>query len=83
MNDDRHYWLDEPKNIDRLFWLLVVVCAVLAASDFVIHRHCHFSYEAIPDFYCIVGFFAFFLIVLAGRALRKVLQRSEDYYDHD
>jgi len=83
MNDARRGWFDEPKNLNRIFWVLAGLCAALAIADLVIHRHGHFSYEDMPAFYCAVGFLAFFLIVLAGRALRRVLQRDEDYYDAD
>jgi hypothetical protein len=32
-------------------------------------------------FYGVFGFAAFWLIVIAGKHLRKVLMREEDYYD--
>jgi len=83
MSDERRYWLDEPRNVDRLFWGLAVVCGLLVVVDFFLHRHAHFSFEEFPGFYGALGFVAFFLIVLAGRYLRRVLQRPEDYYDRD
>ncbi|WOI53968.1 hypothetical protein [Parvularcula sp. LCG005] len=36
-----------------------------------------------PAFYALVGFVSFAFIVLAGQHLRKILMRSEDYYDDD
>jgi uncharacterized membrane protein len=81
MNTGRKYWLDDPANVNRLYWLLVVVCVVLFAADFVIHRHVHFGWESFPGFYAIVGFVAFWCIVIAGKHLRKILWRPEDYYD--
>jgi hypothetical protein len=83
MNDERRHWLDEPANVNRLFWVLAAVCGALAIADLLIHRHGHFAFEEVPTFFCAVGFLAFFLIVLAGRALRHILQRDEDYYDAD
>ena len=83
MNDERKRWLDEPRNVNRLFGALCVVCALLVAAELFVHKHAHFSFEEIPGFYVALGFVAFFLIVLAGRALRRVLQRDEDYYDRD
>jgi len=81
MSDDHKHWLDEPANVSRLYRLLVVVCALLFAADFAIHRHVHFSWEAFPGFYAIVGFVAFWCIVIAGKHLRKLLWRPEDTYD--
>ena len=75
------YWLDEPKNVDKIFWGLVVVCAALVMIDLFLHRHTHYSWEALPGFYGIVGFAAFWCIVIIGKHLRKILMRDEDYYD--
>lgn len=81
MSGDRKTWLDEPGNVNRLYRLLVAVCVLLFGADFLIHRHVHFSWEAFPGFYAIVGFVAFWCIVIAGKHLRKILWRPEDYYD--
>ena len=81
MSDDSRRWLDEPGNVTRLYRLLLVVCVVLFAADLVVHRHAHFPWEAFPGFYAIVGFAAFWCIVIAGKHLRKILWRPEDTYD--
>lgn len=81
MSGDRKRWLDEPRNVDRIWWGLCAVCAVLVGLDFILHRHGHFRFEEWPAFYAVVGFAAFYLIVIAGKHLRKVLMRDEDYYD--
>ena len=81
MSDERKRWLDEPKNVNKLFWGLVVVCALLFVVDFFLHRHAHFGFDGWRGFYGVVGFLAFFLIVLTGKPLRKLLKREEDYYD--
>jgi hypothetical protein len=80
-HDDRSYWLDEPGNQKKVFWALCVICAVVAAAELVVHRHPHFSWEGFPFFYCIFGFIAFWCVVIAGKHLRKILWRPEDYYD--
>jgi len=81
MSDDRQRWLDEPKNVDKVWWGLCAVCALLVAIDLFLHRHAHFAWEAWPGFYAAVGFVAFYAIVIAGKHLRKLLMRDEDYYD--
>ncbi len=79
--DGRRYWLDEPKNVNKIFWGLVAACTLLVAIDLFLHRHAHWDWEALPGFYGAVGFAAFWCIVIAGKHLRKILMRKEDYYD--
>ncbi len=43
--------------------------------------HGHFSWENWPGFFAIFGFVTFAGAVLAGKQLRKILMRKEDYYD--
>jgi hypothetical protein len=81
MNDDRSYWLDDERNRNSLFWGLVVVCGLLLVAELFVHRHAHFGWEALPFFHAFVGFVAFWCIVIAGKHLRKILMRDEDYYD--
>lgn len=79
-HDDRR-WLDEPRNVTRLVWGLVVVCGALLLADLFYHKHVHFPWEEWFGIYAVFGFAAFFFIVLAGKHLRKLLMRDEDYYD--
>ncbi len=81
MNDQYTYWLDDPRNLNRLYWGLVVVCVLLGVADLFVHRHVHFSWESFPNFYGFFGFAAFWCVVIAGKNLRKILWRPEDYYD--
>ena len=80
-NDERRYWLDEPRNVDKVFWALAGVCALLLVIELFLHRHPHFGWDAWPGFYGVFGFVAFWCIVIAGKHLRKILMRDEDYYD--
>ncbi|MXO62475.1 hypothetical protein GRI48_05555 [Altererythrobacter oceanensis] len=64
----------------RVFYVL---CAVLVAADFVIHRHVYHPWENLPAFYAIFGFVACVVLVLIATQMRKVLMRDEDYYDDD
>ena len=79
--DEHTTWLDDSKNVDKIWWALCAICALLFAADFFLHRHAHFDWESWPGFYAVVGFVAFYGIVLAGKQLRKLLMRKEDYYD--
>ena len=77
----KKYWLDDPKNVTRIVWTLVAVCVLLLAAGFFIQMHVHYEWEAWPGFFAIFGFVAFAGAVLAGKQLRKILMRKEDYYD--
>jgi len=81
MNDEKKYWLDQPGNVNRLYWGLVAVCVLLGTADFFIHRHAYSVWEGFPNFYGFFGFAAFWVIVIIGKNLRRFLWRPEDYYD--
>ena len=83
-HDERTYWLDDKKNVDKICYALYTVCAVVALADFFPYKHhLHFDFEYWPGFYSIYGFVACVALVLAATQLRKVLMRDEDYYDGD
>lgn len=73
-------WLDKPRNVTRLVYVLYAICAVLVAAELVVHRHAHFTFEAWFGFYAIFGFGAYCVIVLSARALRRMVRRDENYY---
>lgn len=75
------YWLDKPSSARLLYRGLWVVCAGLAVADLLYHRHTIFAFEGIPAIYGLYGFVCFFGIVIAGKYLRKLVGRKEDYYD--
>ena len=65
----------------RLVWILVGVCAVLLAFEFVADRYGPFDVEHLFGFYAIFGFVASLVVVLLTRLLRPLVARREDYYD--
>jgi hypothetical protein len=81
MSVERHRWLDNPRNVTRLYRGLWAVGLVLVLLDAVVHRHEDIDFAATPTFYAVYGFFACVLLVLAAKALRRVLKRPEDYYE--
>lgn len=76
-------WFDKPENVEKLWYALLIVAGALAVSEFLYEHHPHFEIEKIPEFYGIFGFLAFVFIVFAGRLLRTVIMRDEDYYERD
>jgi hypothetical protein len=43
MKNEKKYWLDDSRNVDKIFWSLAGICALLTAVDFFYHKHGHFS----------------------------------------
>ncbi len=78
---DKKYWLDEPRNVTKVFYTLVAICAALLLGDLFYDKHGHFSWEELFGFHGFYGFFGSVFLVLTAKLLRKVLMRDEDYYD--
>ena len=81
MNQEKKYWLDDPRNVNKIVVTLYVVCAVLVAADIFYHKHFHFDFENWFGFFGFFGLIACVALVLAAKLLRVVLKREEDYYD--
>ena len=80
-------WLDDPKNVKKVIRIFFILCGALLLLDLlfyfdVLHKHVYF-----PDPENWVGFFSLYgcgacvLLVLVATQLRKLLMRSEDYYE--
>lgn len=78
---EKTYWLDSPRNVDKVVWTLYAICTALLAVDVFIHKHGPFAIEHWFGFYGIYGFVACVGLVLAAKELRKIVMRREDYYD--
>lgn len=75
------YWLDDARNVDKLLWALVAACGGLLLLDLIYEKHVAFGFEDWFGFYGLYGFSACVALVLIAKELRKVLSRSERYYD--
>ena len=81
MNDEKTYFFDRPENVRRLLRVFYGACIVLAALDFVIHRHVYHPWENLWLFYPIYGFVGCVLLVLVAKWMRTFLMRDESYYE--
>ena len=81
--NDKEYYLDKPENVQRLLKVFYVICALLFAADFIVHRHTKIALEEFPAIYAVFGFVAFVMLVIGSIALRKLVMRKENYYDVD
>lgn len=78
---EKKYWLDNPRNADRLIYAFYVACAALVGIDVLVPKHGPFAIEHYFGFYGVLGFFACAGIILGAKLLRRILMRPEDYYD--
>ena len=81
MQQEKKYWLDDPRNVTKVFYTLFGVCVLLVVADLFYDKHVHFPWEGRLGFYAFYGFVAAFSLVLIAKQLRKILMRGEDYYD--
>lgn len=81
MNDEKRYWLDDPRNVSKVFWGVVTICGLLLVPELFVRLHGHFRWESWFGFSGGFGFVACVFLVLAAKQLRRVLMRDEDYYD--
>jgi hypothetical protein len=73
---------DNQRNVKIILMLLFGGCLVLLIINFFVPKHSHFSCEEWSGFYAAYGFVACVGLVLASKyVLRKIVKRSEDYYD--
>ena len=82
-DDEKQHLFDKPEKVNRLLRGFYIVCGILFALDFVLHRHTIHAWEDFPGFYAIFGFVACVVLVLVAREMRKIVMRREDYYDVD
>tara|TARA_B100000315_G_scaffold258403_1_gene310355 strand:+ start:4433 stop:4750 length:318 start_codon:yes stop_codon:yes gene_type:complete len=78
---EKSYWIDDMRNVHKIFWALVVVCALLLLSDLFVSRYTDFIFQEWFGFFGLFGFILSFLLVLTSKLLRKIVMRDEDYYD--
>ena len=81
MSDERKHLFDDPRNVKRVIRGLLVVCAVLVLLDLVIQRKAYHPWEEMFGFYAVYGFVGCVVLVLLAKVLRRIVMRSEDFYD--
>ena len=74
-------WLDDSKNVDKIFWALVGVCAVFIVVEPFYHKHPYLGFDGMFGFYAFFGFLAPLTLVFLGRCIGLLLPRKDDFYD--
>jgi hypothetical protein len=82
MNDNPH-WLDEPRNVKRLWRGFLVVLALMVAAEAVVTLHPHFEVESVFGFNAWFGFGACAAMIVLAKALALLLKRPDTYYGRD
>ena len=72
-----------PEWSRRILIAFGIGCVVLFLLDFVVHTHKEHAWEELPGFYALYGFIGVSGLIVASKELRKIVMRSEDYYDHE
>ena len=85
-NDSDRGWIERPGSTDKLFRLLLGICALLLALDplddlGIFHKYVHHGAEGWLGFYSLFGFAAYAFIVGAGWVWRALVGRGPGYYD--
>ena len=79
---EKRYWLDDKKNVNKVWYSLIIICAITVICDFFYHKHVEFAVEdIIPGMYGWYGFLGCVFLVLAAKGLRRLLMRSETFYE--
>jgi hypothetical protein len=80
-SDSKKYWLDNKKNVDKIWYALLGICALSVLADFFYHKHvAHPVEDLIVGMYGWYSFIGCVFLVLSAKLLRRILMRSEDYY---
>ena len=79
-------WLDKPKAVRRFFFAVYLICGALLVAEFFLfgveNAHPHPLEESVRFLvYPMYGFISFWFLVLVAKPMRKLLIRSEDYYE--
>lgn len=81
MTTERKWWLDEPRNRDKIYYFLIAACALSIVADLFYEKHGVFAFEHWFGFHAAFGFAACVALILLAKQLRKLVGRPEGYYD--
>ncbi len=78
------HWLDQPRNVRRLWRGFLVVLALTVAAGLWVPLHPHFEIESVFAFDAWFGFIVCAAMIVVAKALAVLLKRPDTYYrPHD
>jgi len=82
--DDKPHWLDQPRNVKRLWRGFLLVLALTVLAEWFVPLHPHFKIESIFGFNAWFGFGVCAAMIVGAKALALLLKRRDSYYGkHD
>lgn len=76
----RGHWLDQPRNVKRLWRGFLVVLTLTVLAELLVHLHPQFEIEAVFGFSAWFGFAACAAMIVVAKALALLLKRPDTYY---
>lgn len=80
MEPQEQHWLVRPNSIKMLWRVGILVLFGLVVADFFVAHHANFGPDGWPGFSAGFGFLACVGMVVAAKALGRVLKQPQDYY---
>lgn len=80
MSDHRPNSVPAPM-AGRILVIFFTLCAIVLAMDLFGRPEKHHPIEDWPFTYPFFGFFGIALLIVLAKGLRRLVMRSEDYYD--
>ena len=77
------HWLDEPRNVKRLWRGFLFLLVLTVVAEFVVTLHPHFEIEALPGFNAAYGFLTCAAMILVAKVLGFLIKRPDTYYEAD
>ncbi|EXI73758.1 MAG TPA: hypothetical protein PK440_06275 [Candidatus Accumulibacter phosphatis] len=77
------HWLDDPRNVKKLWRGFIVVLALTVVAGGFVDLHPHFEIERWFGFYAAYGFVTCLLMIVGAKGLGVFLKRSDRYYAKD
>jgi hypothetical protein len=74
------HWLDEPRNVKRLWRAFLAVLALSMLAELLLPLHPQFDIESVLGFSAWFGFIACTAMIVVAKALALVLKRPDTYY---
>jgi len=75
------HWLDEPRNVKRVWRGFIVVLALLVIAEGFVHLHPAFDVERVFGFNAWFGLLSCGVMIGVAKALGVLLKRPDTYYD--
>ena len=79
----REHWLDEPRNVKKLWRGFLVVLALTVIAEFFVDLHPHFAIESLFGFSAAYGLVTCLLMIVAAKGLGLLIKRPDTYYSKE